>query len=180
MSLPKSTVASVPDLGRGVHIDRGWLHIRRAVQSKALPTQLPKFSGPTAMLKFLKSLVSTARTGIFTMSPCKDQNRTDEKRNPPTPTHELGFGKAGQRQMGRDHLPRGSLYQHLLRAAERKFRRRVEAGETPHLFFGVEPPQPRIEAPIVDTRYPLRARRYLIEHRDLMVFAPIFSAAFFG
>jgi len=37
------------------------------------------------------------------------------------------------------------LYQHLLLTAERKFWRCVESGEKPHLF-GVEPPQPRIEA----------------------------------
>jgi predicted phage-related endonuclease len=38
-----------------------------------------------------------------------------------------------------------SLYQHLLLTAEKKFWRRVESGEPPHLFFA-EPPRPRIEA----------------------------------
>jgi predicted phage-related endonuclease len=42
-------------------------------------------------------------------------------------------------------LPADSLYQHLLLAAEKKFWRCVENGETPRLF-GVEPPRPRIEA----------------------------------
>jgi predicted phage-related endonuclease len=37
------------------------------------------------------------------------------------------------------------LYQHLIVTAERKFWRCVESGEPPHLF-GVEPPQPRLEA----------------------------------
>jgi predicted phage-related endonuclease len=37
------------------------------------------------------------------------------------------------------------LYQHLLLAAEKKFWRCVESGETPRLF-GIEPPRPRIEA----------------------------------
>jgi predicted phage-related endonuclease len=37
------------------------------------------------------------------------------------------------------------LYQHLILAAERKFWRCVESGETPSLF-GVEPPKPRLEA----------------------------------
>jgi predicted phage-related endonuclease len=37
------------------------------------------------------------------------------------------------------------LYQHLIITAERKFWRCVESGEPPRLF-GVEPPQPRIEA----------------------------------
>jgi predicted phage-related endonuclease len=37
------------------------------------------------------------------------------------------------------------LYQHLIVTAERKFWRCVESGETPRLF-GVEPPEPRIEA----------------------------------
>ena len=38
-----------------------------------------------------------------------------------------------------------ALYQHFLITAERKFWRCVESGERPRLF-GVEPPQPRIEA----------------------------------
>src|SRR5437762_5907883 len=42
-------------------------------------------------------------------------------------------------------IPADPLYQHLLLTAEKKFWRRVESGETPHLF-GVEPPRPRIEA----------------------------------
>jgi predicted phage-related endonuclease len=37
------------------------------------------------------------------------------------------------------------LYQHLIVTAERKFWRCVESGEQPQLF-GVEPPQPRLEA----------------------------------
>jgi predicted phage-related endonuclease len=37
------------------------------------------------------------------------------------------------------------LYQHLIVTAERKFWRCVESGELPRLF-GVEPPEPRIEA----------------------------------
>jgi len=37
------------------------------------------------------------------------------------------------------------LYQHLIVTAERKFWRCVESGEPPQLF-GVEPPQPRLEA----------------------------------
>jgi predicted phage-related endonuclease len=37
------------------------------------------------------------------------------------------------------------LYQHLILTAERKFWRCVESGEQPALF-GIEPPQPRIEA----------------------------------
>ena len=37
------------------------------------------------------------------------------------------------------------LYQHLIVTAERKFWRCVESGEPPRLF-GVEPPEPRIEA----------------------------------
>jgi predicted phage-related endonuclease len=37
------------------------------------------------------------------------------------------------------------LYQHLLLTAEKKFWRCVETGEPPHLF-GIEPPQPRMEA----------------------------------
>ena len=37
------------------------------------------------------------------------------------------------------------LYQHLIIAAERKFWRCVESGETPALF-GIDPPRPRIEA----------------------------------
>jgi predicted phage-related endonuclease len=41
-----------------------------------------------------------------------------------------------------------SLYQHLLLAAEKKFWRCVENGETPRLF-GAEPPRPRIEATLV-------------------------------
>ncbi len=42
-------------------------------------------------------------------------------------------------------IPADPLYQHLLLTAEKKFWRCVESGERPHLF-GVEPPQPRIEA----------------------------------
>jgi hypothetical protein len=42
-------------------------------------------------------------------------------------------------------IPADPLYQHLLLTAEKKFWRCGETGETPHLF-GVEPPQPRIEA----------------------------------
>src|SRR5713226_8445272 len=42
-------------------------------------------------------------------------------------------------------IPADPLYQHLLLTAEKKFWRRVETGETPHLF-GVETPRPRIEA----------------------------------
>ena len=42
-------------------------------------------------------------------------------------------------------IPADPLYQHLLLTAERKFWRCVESGERPHLF-GVEPPQPKIEA----------------------------------
>src|ERR1700687_3416682 len=42
-------------------------------------------------------------------------------------------------------IPADPLYQHLLLTAEKKFRRCVESGETPHLF-GVETPRPRIEA----------------------------------
>jgi hypothetical protein len=42
-------------------------------------------------------------------------------------------------------IPADPLYQHLLLTAERKFWRCVESGEPPRLF-GVEPPQPRIEA----------------------------------
>src|SRR6478672_6773246 len=42
-------------------------------------------------------------------------------------------------------IPADPLYQHLLLTAEKRFWRCVETGETPHLF-GVEPPQPRIEA----------------------------------
>jgi hypothetical protein len=37
------------------------------------------------------------------------------------------------------------LYQHLIRAAKRKFWRCVESGEAPSLF-GVEPPRPRLAA----------------------------------
>jgi len=42
-------------------------------------------------------------------------------------------------------IPADPLYQHLLLTAEKKFWRCVENGEPPRLF-GVEPPQPRIEA----------------------------------
>jgi predicted phage-related endonuclease len=42
-------------------------------------------------------------------------------------------------------IPADPLYQHLLLTAEKKFWRCVETGDPPHLF-GVEPPQPRIEA----------------------------------
>ena len=42
-------------------------------------------------------------------------------------------------------IPADPLYQHLLLTAEKKFWRCVESGERPHLF-GVEPPQPRLEA----------------------------------
>jgi hypothetical protein len=42
-------------------------------------------------------------------------------------------------------LPADSLYQHLLFTAEKKFWRCVESGEPPRLF-GIETPQPRIEA----------------------------------
>ena len=42
-------------------------------------------------------------------------------------------------------IPADPLYQHLLFTAESKFWRCVESGEPPALF-GVEPPQPRIEA----------------------------------
>jgi len=42
-------------------------------------------------------------------------------------------------------IPADPLYQHLLLTAEKKFWRCVESGEAPHLF-GVETPQPRIEA----------------------------------
>jgi predicted phage-related endonuclease len=42
-------------------------------------------------------------------------------------------------------IPADSLYQHLLLTAEKKFWRCVESGEPPRVF-GVEPPQPRIEA----------------------------------
>jgi predicted phage-related endonuclease len=42
-------------------------------------------------------------------------------------------------------IPADPLYQHLLLTAERKFWRSVQSGEPPRLF-GIEPPQPRIEA----------------------------------
>jgi predicted phage-related endonuclease len=42
-------------------------------------------------------------------------------------------------------VPADSLYQRLLFTAEKKFWRCVESGEPPRLF-GIEPPQPRIEA----------------------------------
>ena len=42
-------------------------------------------------------------------------------------------------------IPGDALYQHFLITAERKFWRCVESGEPPRPF-GVEPPQPRIEA----------------------------------
>jgi putative phage-type endonuclease len=42
-------------------------------------------------------------------------------------------------------IPGDALYQHFLLTAERKFWRCVESGERPRPF-GVEPPQPRIEA----------------------------------
>ena len=42
-------------------------------------------------------------------------------------------------------IPADPLYQHLLLTAEKKFWRCVGSGERPRLF-GVEPPQPRIEA----------------------------------
>jgi hypothetical protein len=42
-------------------------------------------------------------------------------------------------------IPADPLYQHLLLTAEKKFWRRIENGELPHLS-GVEPPRPRIEA----------------------------------
>ena len=42
-------------------------------------------------------------------------------------------------------IPADPLYQHLLLTAEKKFWRCVDSGERPRLF-GVEPPQPRIEA----------------------------------
>jgi hypothetical protein len=42
-------------------------------------------------------------------------------------------------------VPSDALYQHFLIAAERRFRRCVESGDVPRPF-GVEPPQPRIEA----------------------------------
>jgi predicted phage-related endonuclease len=42
-------------------------------------------------------------------------------------------------------IPADSLYQHLLRTAEKKFWHCVENGELPHLF-GIEPPRARIEA----------------------------------
>src|ERR1700675_2661523 len=42
-------------------------------------------------------------------------------------------------------IPADALYQHFLITAERKFWRCVESGEPPRPF-GVEPPQPRIEA----------------------------------
>jgi len=42
-------------------------------------------------------------------------------------------------------IPGDALYQHFLLTAERKFWRCVESGEPPRPF-GVEPPQPRIEA----------------------------------
>lgn len=42
-------------------------------------------------------------------------------------------------------VPADSVYQHLLFTAEKKFWRCVESGEPPRLF-GIEPPQPRIEA----------------------------------
>jgi predicted phage-related endonuclease len=42
-------------------------------------------------------------------------------------------------------IPADALYQHFLLTAERKFWRCVESGEPPRPF-GVEPPQPRIEA----------------------------------
>lgn len=42
-------------------------------------------------------------------------------------------------------IPADPLYQHLLLAAEKKFWRCVETGETPRLF-GVEPPRPRVQA----------------------------------
>ncbi len=38
------------------------------------------------------------------------------------------------------------LYQHLLLTAEKKFWRCLMSGEEPRLFFGVEPPRPRLEA----------------------------------
>jgi predicted phage-related endonuclease len=42
-------------------------------------------------------------------------------------------------------IPADALYQHLLLTAERKFWRSVQSGEPPRLF-GIEPPQPRVEA----------------------------------
>jgi predicted phage-related endonuclease len=42
-------------------------------------------------------------------------------------------------------IPADPLYQHLLLTAEKKFWRCVQSGDHPHLF-GVEAPQPRIEA----------------------------------
>src|SRR6266568_82361 len=42
-------------------------------------------------------------------------------------------------------IPADPLYQHLLLTAEKKFWRCVESGEPPRLF-GIEPPQPRLEA----------------------------------
>ena len=47
--------------------------------------------------------------------------------------------------MGRDHYSHGPLYVSVLVAAEKKFWRCVQSGETPHLI-NAEPPRPRIEA----------------------------------
>src|ERR1700757_2935364 len=41
-------------------------------------------------------------------------------------------------------IPADALYQHLLLTVEKKFWRCVETGETPRLFFAVEPPRSRI------------------------------------
>ena len=63
-------------------------------------------------------------------------------------------------------VPADPLYQHLIVTAERKFWRCVESGEPPTLFFGVEPPKPRIRRVFVLTQNGYVLRLGGVRRRD--------------